>query len=80
MSRPPRRRSPLWVRRLDDRVVHALAFRLNSQRTSEDLSEAQEWLFDACVSELEYRHRQSGPGRLRCSCALCLPPFVEYLD
>jgi hypothetical protein len=44
------------------------------QRTSQDLSDAQEWLWDAVVSELEYRHRQAPPLK-RCSCLLCLAPF-----
>lgn len=76
---PTRRRSPQWVRDLDSRVLHAMAFRFNADRQSEDLSDAQEWLYDALISELEYRHRRATNIRDRCSCELCLPPFTDWL-
>jgi hypothetical protein len=48
-------------------------------RTSEDLSEQQEWLYDACVSELEYRRRVTRPIWRCCSCRYCVPPFPDDL-
>lgn len=74
-----RRRSPGWVRELPDRKVHGIAGRLNLLRPS-GLTPQQEWLWDACISELEYRrrdHLRSGNVIGSCSCWLCLP--TEYL-
>lgn len=56
-----------------------MCFRLNHQRAAEDLSPAQEWLYDGLVSELEYRNRQARHMWDMCSCELCVPPFEEYL-
>lgn len=70
-----RRRSPGWVRALESRNLHALAFRLRWEYQDRGLSGPQEWLLDACISELEYRRRRA----LRChswsvcSCELCVP-------
>lgn len=77
MEDPTRRRSPGWVRALEDRVVHAMAFRLMRESETRDLTGPQEWLWGSLISELEYRHRQVRPGVLRCSCALCVPPFPD---
>jgi hypothetical protein len=44
--------------------------------TTTDLSESQEWLWRAVISELEYRWRTTS-GLQRCSCMLCVPPFPE---
>ncbi len=44
-------------------------------RVSADLSNAQEWLYDALISELEYRRRNAIPGWTACSCYLCSDPF-----
>lgn len=74
---PPRRRSPGYVRQWSSSALHALAMKMNLDRSSGDLSEAQEWLFDACVSELEYRRRRTRPVWRCCSCFLCLPPFKD---
>jgi hypothetical protein len=43
----------------------------------EDLSEAQDWLWNAGISELEYRWRATPRGEQRCSCSLCIPPFYD---
>ena len=72
-----RRRSPGWVRALSDRDVHAIAGRFARQRVSADLTERQEWLWDACISELEYRRRTTRPLWRSCSCYLCVPPFPD---
>lgn len=72
-----RRRSPGWIRAYSSRSLHGLAMRLMNLRSGEDLSDAQEWLWDAVISELEYRRRRD-LGRVRaCSCMLCVPPFPE---
>ncbi len=72
-----RRRSPLWVRDMPSNSLHGLALRLMRDGESEDLSDAQEWLWSACISELEYRHRSAPKGEQRCACMLCIPPFVD---
>jgi len=69
------RRSPLWVRECDDRELHQIAFRLQHEREVDVLSDAQEWLFDALVSELEYRRSNARWPERRCSCSLCFGPF-----
>lgn len=75
-SAAARRRSPGWVRALDDRQLHAVTLRMQYAFWENQSSEQQEWLFDVCVSELEYRRRyRSGHGGVICSCELCLPPF-----
>lgn len=74
-ARAPRRRSPRYVREWSSKALHAVAMKMNRERTSGDLSEHQEWLFDAIVSELEYRRRQTRPVWRACSCFLCVPPF-----
>lgn len=55
-------------------ILGALALR---RPRPQGLSDAQEWFWDACVSELEYRRRTAPRGSRRCSCYLCLDP--EYL-
>jgi hypothetical protein len=77
MPQPLRRRSPQWVRNYPDRGLHALAFRLMNLRTGEDLSDAQEWLWDAVISELEYRRRNHPRPQWACACQLCIPPFPD---
>jgi hypothetical protein len=72
---PARRRSPMWVRELPRHTLHAMAERFNRDRVSADLSNAQEWLYDALISELEYRRRNASPGWSACSCYLCSDPF-----
>lgn len=74
---PIRRRSPLWVRSLSSADLHAIAGRFARQRRCVDLTDRQEWLWDACVSELEYRQRTTSPSWQRCSCHLCIPPFPD---
>lgn len=46
-------------------------------RTSEGISDAQEWLWDAVISELEYRRRRDRGRIVACSCMLCIPPFPD---
>jgi hypothetical protein len=57
--------------------LHAIATRFNHQRVSEDLSDRQEWLYDAVISELEYRRRVTRPFWKACACYLCVGPFPE---
>lgn len=74
-----RRRSPGWVRALDDRAIHGIALRLRQQEwDGHPLSSQQEWLWRALVSELEYRSRTTKPAWLRCACELCVPPFPDH--
>lgn len=70
-----RRRSPAWVRAMPSRDLHGILGRFDRQRTGQDLSDGQEWLYDACVSELEYRRRQTRPIWQACACRYCIPPF-----
>lgn len=76
-DRPTRRRSPGWVRALDQRQLHGLAFKLRRLASTEGLSDRQEWLWDACVSELEYRWRRDVGSVWLCACELCIPPFPD---
>jgi len=55
--------------------LHAIVGRFQRQQADKDLTERQEWLWDAIISELEYRHRQTRPAWQRCSCEFCVPPF-----
>lgn len=57
--------------------IHALAGHLAAIRCGEDLSPAQEGLWDAIVRELEYRYRRPGEFGRRCRCLLCRPPFPD---
>ena len=70
-----RRRSPAWVRALPSHTLHAMAGRFRREQETADLTEPQEWLWRALISELEYRHRTTRPAWRRCSCELCVPPF-----
>jgi hypothetical protein len=70
-----RRRSPSWVREMSSQELHAIAGRFNRQRPMADLTERQEWFYDAIVSELEYRRRRARPTWSACACYLCLSPF-----
>ena len=72
---PERRRSPGWVREMSSRELHAVAERFNRQRTTQDLTERQEWFYDAIISELEYRRRRARPTWSACACYLCIGPF-----
>lgn len=74
-----RRRSPAWLRDLPDRQVHGIAGRLALLRPN-GLTSRQEWLWDACISELEYRrrhHTRNGTVLAACSCWLCIP--TDYI-
>lgn len=76
LTRPPlRRRSPGWVRALDRSQLHGLAGRLVNLYTEQSISVRQELLLDACLSELEYRHRSERRLTRRCWCQMCVPPF-----
>lgn len=66
------------MREWSDRELHAVGMRFNIDRKTEDLSLEQEWLYDAIVSELEYRRRRAIRAHRwqeQCSCFLCLGPF-----
>lgn len=74
-----RRRSPGWVREMSDSECHSILFRFAHMRESEDLTDRQEWLHDALVSELEYRRRHARPAWKACSCQFCFSPFPDAL-
>lgn len=77
LDEPRRRRSPGWVRALDNRQLHGLAGRLDREQRQRDPSAGQEWLWGAVLSELEYRWRHPRGGELRCSCEWCISPFLD---
>ena len=60
---------------MSDGELHGIAFRFNHERQSADLSDRQEWLYDAIISELAWRRRNAIPGWSACSCELCFSPF-----
>lgn len=66
-----------WVREMSSRDVHAILGRFDRERTSADLTDRQEWLYDQCVAELEYRRRRARPIWSSCSCRYCIPPFTD---
>lgn len=78
-ARANRRRAPYWVRELSSASLHGLAGRLLRESKVKDLSGAQEWLWDRCINELEWRRRQVRPVWQSCSCELCVGPF-DYED
>ena len=70
-----RRTGPVWLRQTDSRALHGICGRFDRERQSADLSDAQEWLYDRCIEELEYRRRHARPIWSSCSCRYCIPPF-----
>jgi hypothetical protein len=77
---PLRRRSPGWVRASDSNRLHGIATSLLKGQETEDLSDRQEWLWNAIISELEWRWHRKRPVWQRCSCYLCVPPFPDDLS
>lgn len=73
--RPTRRRSPAYVREWSSETLHAVAGRLTNIAQQADLSEAQNYLWDCVIAELEYRFRHRSAQWPWCSCELCVPPF-----
>lgn len=55
------------------RELHGIAMRLHRIEWEEsvELTDRQAWLFDAVISELQYRARRAHPLR-RCTCWLCM--------
>lgn len=77
---PFRRRSPQWVRDMSHRDVHAVAIRLLNSQHFADWTPGQRWLWEALVSELEYRRRSARWPDRKCSCELCFGPFDDDLS
>lgn len=75
-----RRRSPGYVRAWSSPAIHGVVAKMNRQRMSADLSDAQEWLWEACISELEYRRRTTRPAWRACACQFCFDPFTGESD
>lgn len=69
-----RRRSPQWVRDLDQRSLHGLAGRFQRKYFDDDLSSREEWLWGRVISELEWRFTHRSDEWLFCSCEMC---FVD---
>ena len=67
------------MRSLSSKALHGIPGKFDRDRRSADLTSAQEWLYDACVSELEYRRRRARHVLDSCSCRYCVPPF-EFED
>lgn len=76
-DRRGQRRGPVWLRETSSRALHGILGRFDRTRTTADLSDAQEWLYDRAVEELEYRRRIARPIWSSCSCRYCVPPFPE---
>lgn len=79
-------RTPRWVQDTSTKTLHGIAGHLRRERIRTGLSDAQEWLWDRIVPELERRNKRL-PIDLRCYCDLCLDPvhgepltFDELLD
>lgn len=72
-----RRRSPGWMRQASSETLHGIAWSFVKAQETEDLSEAQEWLWRGLISELEYRQRRARPSWSSCACMLCIPPFPD---
>lgn len=72
-----RRARALWVRDTSSRDLHAILGRFDRDRTTADLTQRQEWLYDQCVAELEHRRRVTRPIWACCSCRYCIPPFID---
>lgn len=80
---PPRRRSPYWVRALADQALHGLAGKLQrlEHEPQASFTSHQDWLLDACISELEYRAREDRRrGIGACTCCFCFGPFEDERD
>jgi len=75
-----RRVAPQWVQELEPRELHALTGRLLREFRSADLTDAQDWLLDHCLDDLDWRWRNTEPAYLRCACMLCVPPFDPAND
>lgn len=71
------RKGPVWLRETSSQALHGILGRFDRLRQSEDLSDAQEWLYDRAVEELEYRRRTARPVWSSCSCRYCVPPFID---
>lgn len=70
-----RRRSPGHVRQMDRDALHSLTRRLLREQFDRGISRGQDWLLNALISELEYRHRRESRGTevRACLCDLCRP-------
>lgn len=73
---PVRRRSPQWVRDMRSEGLHRLGARLQTEYRTVGITERQEAVWDAVVSELDYRNRRRHPMD-RCTCLLCSSPFPD---
>ena len=62
---------------MNQSALHGLTLHLRHASTVEDLTDRQEWLWLACISELEYRQRHMSSAWPRCACELCCQPFPE---
>jgi hypothetical protein len=69
-----------FVHSLASSQLHGLAFKLSRDARARDWSDAQEWLFQLCVNELERRRAMAGVLEPRCGCDLCVSPFDRELD
>lgn len=72
-----RRRSPGWIRSMDRPQLHSMAVKLGRLRNTTGISARQEWLWDALISELEYRHLHEPDVGARCCCELCWVPYDD---
>lgn len=76
-TRKTRRARDLWIRQERTRTLHGILGLFDRRRRTDELSEAQEWLWDRIVVELERRHRNTSSLLERCWCCYCVPPFPD---
>ena len=72
-----RRRSPQWIRTTGQGALHGIALRLMDADRTRGMTEGQEWLWSAVISELEFRFRHPSREWGRCACYLCCAPFPD---
>lgn len=75
-----RRKSPQYVREMTRAQLHGTAMKFQRQRQNDGLSASQEWLWDAIISELEWRHLHQLDGQERCFCELCWVPYWADME
>ena len=73
-----KRLGPTWLRSMSTDALHALGMRMLNTWRNDGLSERQEWLLDRVSYELGWRMTKRLPMD-RCTCRLCIEPFVVVL-
>lgn len=74
-----RRLGPTWLRGMTTEALHGLGGRLLRDYEEVGLSARQDWLLDRLSHELCWRMSKRLPQD-RCTCRLCLEPWVRLLE